>query len=236
MVARRLMLTNELIQKRVTLDIYSDVVCPWCYIGLKRLEAAKVLAPDDIAIDIAWRAYQLDSTVPPEGYDFQSHLAAKFGGRDQMLAKFDHVRETGRSVGIAFDFANMKYSPNTLNAHRLIRSVAHDKPLQDIVVKRLFQAYFEEGQNIGDIDVLADLAETCGLDKHEIAEILGSSTFEHEVKTEIANAGRMGISGVPCFIFEQKYAVSGAQAPETLANAIAQIAEAKASGQLESVG
>jgi predicted DsbA family dithiol-disulfide isomerase len=234
MVARRLMNTNEITQKQITLDIYSDVVCPWCYIGLKRLEAAKTLAPDYVTVDIAWRAYQLDPTVPTEGYDFQSHLAAKFGGKDQMLAKFDHVRETGRSVGIAFDFANMKYSPNTLNAHRLIRSVAHDRPLQDAVVKRLFQAFFEEGFNIGDIEVLANLAEDCGMDKHEIAEILGSSTFEHEVKTEIANASRMGISGVPCFIFEQKYAVSGAQAPETLANAIAQIAEAKANGQLES--
>ncbi len=226
---------TENTQKQIALDIYSDVVCPWCYIGMKRLEAAKALAPRDITVDIAWRAYQLDPTVPPEGYDYQSHLAAKFGGKDAMLAKFDHVRETGRSLGIAFDFANMKYSPNTLNAHRLIRSVAHDRALQDAVVKRLFQAFFEEGFNIGDIEVLADLAETCGLDKHEIAEILGSSTFEHEVKTEIANASRMGISGVPCFIFEQKYAVSGAQAPETLANAIAQIADAKAIGQLESV-
>ena len=128
----------------------------------------------------------------------------------------------------------MKISPNTLLAHRLIRSVAHDRPLQDAVVKRLFQAFFEENSNIGNIEVLAGLAAECGLDKHEITEILASSTFEHEVKTEIETASRMGISGVPCFIFEQKYAVSGAQAPETLANAIAQIAEAKANGQLES--
>jgi predicted DsbA family dithiol-disulfide isomerase len=222
-------------EKRITLDIYSDVVCPWCYIGLKRLEAAKALVPDDIGVDLTWRAYQLDPTVPDGGYDYHAHMQAKFGGKNAVDAKFDQVRETGKSVGIPFNFLAIKVAPNTLNAHRLISFCAGDKKLQDTVVKRLFQAFFEEGQDIGDISVLGDIAAQCGLVAAEIESMLESDDHLNDVKTEIANASRMGISGVPCFIFEQKYAVSGAQAPETLANAIAQIAEAKASGQLESV-
>jgi predicted DsbA family dithiol-disulfide isomerase len=228
------MLTTQLIEKQIKLDIYSDIVCPWCYIGLKRLEAAKALAPHDVTIDLSWRAYQLDATVPEGGYDYHAHMAAKFGGKNAVDAKFDQVRETGKSVGIQFNFLAIKIAPNTLNAHRLIRHVAGDKMLQDTVVKRLFQAFFEEGQDIGDVPVLGDLAAQCGLNAAEIELMLEGDEYLGDVQTEIANASRMGISGVPCFIFEQKYAVSGAQAPKTVANAIAQIAEAKASGQLES--
>lgn len=221
--------------KGISLDIYSDVVCPWCYIGLKRLEAAKALVPVDVSVDIAWRAYQLDSTIPDGGRDYHAHMAAKFGGKNAVDAKFDQVREVGKSVGIQFNFLAIKVAPNTLKAHRLIRHVADDKNLQDAVIKRLFQAFFEEGQDIGDISILGDLAAQCGLNAAEIELILESNDYLADVKTEISNASQMGISGVPCFIFERRYAVSGAQAPETLANAIAQIAEAKASGQLEAV-
>jgi predicted DsbA family dithiol-disulfide isomerase len=220
--------------QHITLDIYSDVVCPWCYIGLKHLEAARELVPDGIKLDIIWRAYQLDPSTPDQGRDYQTHLAAKFGGREQMNAKFDHVRETGRRAGIMFDFGAIKIAPNTLNAHRLIHHVAGDAALQNAVVKRLFQAFFEDGQNIGDISTLAGLAGECGLNAAEIERTLQSDQHRLEVKTEITQGARMGISGVPCFIFEQRYAVSGAQAAETLANAIGQIAAAKASGQLES--
>ena len=162
------MLVNLQAEKRIALDIYSDVVCPWCYIGLKRLEAAQKLVPSDIAVDIAWRAFQLDPTTPVKGRDYHAHMAAKFGGKPAVEAKFDQVRETGKSVGIKFDFANVKIAPNTLKAHRLIRHVAEDKALQDAIVKRLFQAFFEEGQDIGDVSVLADLAAECGLNAAEI--------------------------------------------------------------------
>ncbi len=228
------MLQTRIAEKRISLDIYSDVVCPWCYIGLKRLEAAKDLVPDDVAVDLTWRAFQLDPTTPMEGRDYHAHMAAKFGGKNAVDAKFDQVRETGKSVGIQFSFLAIKIAPNTLNAHRLIRHVAGDKALQDAVVKRLFQAFFEEVQDIGDISVLGDLAAQCGLIAADIELMLEGDEYCEDVQTEINSAARMGISGVPCFIFEQKYAVSGAQAPETLANAIAQIAEAKASGQLDS--
>ena len=220
--------------KKITLDIYSDVVCPWCYIGLKRFESAKDLVPSDVEVDLTWRAFQLDPTAPMEGRDYHAHMAAKFGGKNAVDAKFDQVRETGKSVGIQFNFLAIKVAPNTLNAHRLIRHVSGDQRLQDSVVKRLFQAFFEEGQDIGDLSILGDLAAQCGLNAAEIELMLESDDYRDDVQTEINNAARMGISGVPCFIFEQKYAVSGAQAPDTLANAIAQIAEAKASGQLES--
>ncbi|MGL4406265.1 MAG: DsbA family oxidoreductase, partial [Notoacmeibacter sp.] len=191
--------------KQISLDIYSDVVCPWCYIGLKRLEAAKALVPDDVSVDISWRSYQLDPTVPDGGYDYHAHMSAKFGGKNAVDAKFDQVRETGKSVGIQFNFLAIKVAPNTLKAHRLIRHVADDQKLQDAVVKRLFQAFFEEGQDIGDISVLGDLAAQCGLNAAEIELILESDDHREDVQAEISNAGRMGISGVPCFIFEQRY-------------------------------
>jgi predicted DsbA family dithiol-disulfide isomerase len=225
-------------QPVLNIDIYSDVVCPWCYIGIKRFEAGAELARsagDQTQLNITWRAFQLDPTVPEDGYEHHAHLAAKFGGEQAMQAKFDHVKEVGRSVGIAFAFDKIKVSPNTLQAHRLIRLAGEMSPnLQNTVTKRLFRAYFEEAQNIGDIDVLTELASECGIERDVIDTMFNSERLVAETQFEVQSAARMGISGVPCFIFERRYAVSGAQAAETFADAISQIVAAKVNGMLES--
>jgi predicted DsbA family dithiol-disulfide isomerase len=219
----------------LTIDIYSDVVCPWCYIGIKKFERGLALAGGATEVAVHWRAFQLDPTIPDGGVDHHENLAAKFGGRDALQAKFDQVREVGRSVGIAFAFDRIKLSPNTLNAHRLIRLAGETSAhLQDTVTKRLFKAYFEEAQDIGDLSVLASLAAECGMDQPSVSEFLKGGGLSSETLAEARNASQMGITGVPCFIFEKRYAVSGAQSPETFANAISQIAEAKAAGMLES--
>jgi predicted DsbA family dithiol-disulfide isomerase len=220
----------------LNIDIYSDVVCPWCYIGIKRFEAGVELAKhagDTSLLNVTWRAFQLDPTIPEEGYDHHAHLAAKFGGEQAMQAKFDQVREAGRSVGIAFAFEKIKISPNTLQAHRLIRLAGETSAeVQNAVTKRLFKAYFEEAQNIGDHSVLASLAAECGLERAESLTFLNGTRLTAETQFEAQSASRMGITGVPCFIFEKRYAVSGAQAPEMFADAISQISAAKANGML----
>jgi predicted DsbA family dithiol-disulfide isomerase len=218
---------------QLTVDIYSDVVCPWCYIGIKRFEQGLTQSGGAADVQVNWRAFQLDPSIPEGGVDHHENLAAKFGGRDAMMAKFDQVREVGKSVGIAFAFDKIRVSPNTLNAHRLIRLAGQTSAaLQDVVTKRLFKAYFEEARDIGDLDTLAALAAECGMDRAAVLAFLGGDDLAAETGMEAVNASRMGITGVPCFIFEKRYAVSGAQAPETFTSAISQIAEAKSAGTL----
>ena len=143
---------------KITIDLISDAVCPWCYIGRKRLEQAEAELPD-IAVEINWRPYQIDSTIPAEGADRKSYMLAKFGGPDRLRAAHQQVAAAGRSAGIDFDFDAITVSPNTLDAHRVIRWAASAGPgVQDRLVRRLFQLYFEEGANIGDHAVLIEVA------------------------------------------------------------------------------
>lgn len=209
-------------QSIVTIDIVSDVVCPWCYIGKRRLEKALSLAPE-VATKVRWRPFQLAPDIPPEGLDRRSYLKNKFGSEERIEQMHQRITAAGALEGIPFAFDKIKRSPNTLDAHRLIRwSAAADR--QDVVVEALFKAYFVEGQNIGDAAVLRQIAEGCGLDGEEIARLLDSHEDRRAVREEIAMAGQMGISGVPFFIFAGRYAVSGADAAETLAKAIQQAA------------
>jgi len=218
---------------RVSIDIVSDVVCPWCYVGQKRLEEAMTLAPE-IGIDLRWRPYQLDPTIPPEGLDRDSYMKAKFGEDGRLEEMQVRLEEIGRDVGIVFHFADIARSPNTLDAHRLIRWAASaDNNVQNAVAKRLFQFYFEEGRDVGDRAVLIEAARECGMDATLVETLLAAGADTQEVKTEIETARRMGVTGVPCFLFENRYAIIGAQDAETLADAMRQIAGAKARGELE---
>jgi predicted DsbA family dithiol-disulfide isomerase len=199
----------------VNIDIVSDVVCPWCYLGKNRLDQAIANVAGEVHVAIQWRPYQLNPDLPPEGVDHKRHLAAKLG--DQA------------AVGIAFDFDAVKTSPNTLDAHRLIRWAATSGPdAQAEVVRLLFKANFEEGKNVGDHAVLLDIAEQAGLDRPVIGALLPSDADKDAVRQEIDLAREMGVSGVPCFILEQQYAVMGAQSVEVLTNALREIAAMKA--------
>ncbi len=201
----------------VVIDIVSDVVCPWCYIGKRRLETA-LAERADVDVTARWHPFQLDPTIPPGGLDRRDYMVKKFGaGRiDEIHAR---LAEAGRAEGLDFAFDRIKRSVNTLDAHRVLRWAAM-AGVQDAAAEALFRAYFMEGRDIADAEVLAEIAGSVGLDQAETAAALATDRDKHEVQAEIATAVRIGVSGVPFFIFAQAFAVSGAQAADVLATAI----------------
>ena len=207
-------------QETLIIDIVSDVVCPWCYVGKKHLEAALAEMPEIDAV-VRWHPFQLDPTIPPEGLDRKAYMRQKFGDDGRLEAAHQRLEVLGAQNGIGFQFGAITRSPNTLDAHRLIRW-AGDAGLQDTMVQSLFQAYFEEGRDIGDRAVLALIAERAGLEADAIFERLGSDDDAENISIEIAEAGRIGVTGVPFFILAQKLAVSGAQPADVLIDAIRQ--------------
>ncbi|TPK60541.1 DsbA family protein [Mesorhizobium sp. B2-4-19] len=220
----------------ITVDVVSDVVCPWCFIGQKRLDKA-VAAAGDVDVRIRWRPFQLDPTIPPQGKDRREYMRAKFGSDERIREIHARIEPLGEAEGISFAFDAIKVAPNTLDAHRLIRwAGAAGEAVQNRLVRRLFQLNFEEGVNIGDHAVLVEAAREAGMDASVVATLLPTDADVEAVRTEIATASRMGISGVPCFLLEGKYAVMGAQDVDTLADAIRQVAAAKARGELDKVG
>ena len=194
------------------IDIFSDVVCPWCFVGKRRLERALQQRPD-ISVEIAWHPFQLNPEMPPEGVSSEAFFAAKFGSPSQVKSRRAMVIEAGASVGIQFAFERIEREPNTRDAHRLIR-FAGAKGAADELVEALFQAHFISGRYIGDRNVLATIAGEIGLDRMEVTAFLGSDAALIEVTAEERNARKLGINAVPCYIFERQYAVSGAQESE----------------------
>jgi len=213
------------------IDVISDTVCPWCFIGKRRLMRAMALRPH-IAFDVKWRPYRLDPTIPKTGMDRQAYMRAKFGDDPMKIVEmYKLITAEGAKDGIEFDFAAIRRRPDTLDSHRLIRW-AEANGVQDEVVERLFIAYFENGEDIGDIRVLADIADLSGMDGVEVAEMLEGDTDSALVEREDQIAHEMGVTGVPAMIFGNKLAVSGAREPEMLAVVIDRVA-AMSSGQEE---
>lgn len=219
-------------ENSITVDVVSDVVCPWCFIGQKRLD--KAIAAVDIDVHIRWRPFQLDPTIPPEGKNRRDYMVAKFGSEQRIREIHARIESLGEAEGISFAFDAIKVAPNTLDAHRLIRwAGTAGEAVQNRLVRRLFQLNFEEGANLGDHAVLIEAAREAGMDASVVETLLSTDADVEAVRTEIATASRMGISGVPCFLLEGKYAVMGAQDADTLADALRQVAAAKARGELE---
>ena len=215
--------------ERITIDIVSDVVCPWCYLGKARLELAIAEVQDEVGVDLNWRPYRLNPDYPPEGVDQKKAREQKLGGAERVAQGHKMLTDLGREVGINFDFDAIKIGPNTLDAHRLIHwAVTESREKQDKVVDALFKANFEEGRNVGDHAVLLDIAEKAGLDKSVIATLLASDADRDLIVAEIDAAQKIGVNGVPFFIFDQQYAVSGAQTPDVIAGALRDIARMKA--------
>lgn len=194
------------------IDIVSDLVCPWCYIGKRRLQKALTLRPA-LAAEITWRPFQLNPDMPPGGIERQAYLAAKFGTAAHSERLHGAIAEAGAGVGIAFAFDRIRRTPNTRDAHRLIRYAAAEGRA-DALVEALFRAYFLEGRDIGDCTVLAAVAGENGLDAEEAQAWLDSPAEMEQILADDRSARRLGINAVPCFIFERHYAVSGAQEPE----------------------
>ncbi len=212
----------------LTIDVVSDVMCPWCYIGKRRLDRAQVLAPDVEPV-IRWRPFRLDATIPPEGMDRQDYLDNKFG-RDRATEMYQQIRETGEVEGIMFAFDRITKSPNTINAHRVIRW-AEVGEQQDKVVERLFELYFTEGEDIGETSVLLDAAREGQMDVNLVEEVLATDRDIDEVEKEIAMAHDLGVQGVPTFVIDQQHLLVGAQRAEILADALVQISQEPNFGQ-----
>ena len=196
------------------LDIFSDVVCPWCFIGKRRLEAALSDRPQSDLL-VRWRAFQLNPDMPAEGMDRQAYLERKFGGAENAQRLYNQIGTVGAEVGIDFAFDRIRRTPNTVNAHRLIRLGAHHDR-EDAVVEQLFRAYFLEGGDIGDPGLLSELAGDAGLDAQEAARFLAGDEERTAVETEDFSGRQAGITGVPTFIVNRRHAVPGAQPPEVL--------------------
>jgi predicted DsbA family dithiol-disulfide isomerase len=196
------------------IDFISDTVCPWCFIGKRRLGRAMAMRPA-ISFDVRFRPYRLDPSVPKGGLEREAYMAAKFGKNGGVEEAQKIIAAEGAKEGIEFDFAAIRRAPNTLDSHRLIRWAALTGA-QDEVVERLFAAYFENGEDIGDIRILADIADVCGMDGAQVADMLESDQDLALVEREDQLAREMGVTGVPAMIFANKVAVSGAREPEVL--------------------
>lgn len=215
--------------ERVTIDVVSDVVCPWCYLGKARLELAIAEVQDEVGVIVNWRPYRLDPDATSDGADYRSHLIAKFGSAERLDQMQDTLRAHGREIGVDFQFENIKVRANTLDAHRLLHwSLIEGHELQDRVATALFKAHFEDGLNIADHGVLVQIAGSCGLDPAVVGSLLASDADKDTVLEEIESAQKMGVNGVPFLIFDGQYAVSGAQEPDALASALRDIANMKA--------
>jgi len=222
--------------RSVSVDVVSDVVCPWCYLGAKRLKKAIQEVPD-ISVEVRWRPFQLDPTIPSGGKDRKQYMVSKFGSEERIRQAHARIEPLGSAAGIAFAFDAIKVAPNTLDAHRVIRWAAGGGPgTQDKLVNRLFSLYFEEGANIGDRAVLVEAARDAVMDAAVVEAMLATDADRNEVENEVATASRMGITGVPCFLLENRYAVMGAQETGALVQAIREVAEAKARGELDVTG
>jgi predicted DsbA family dithiol-disulfide isomerase len=195
----------------IYVDIVSDTICPWCYIGKRRFERA-LLQSGRTDIAVAWRPFQLNPDMPPEGMTRDDYVRAKFGGGDRPRQIYQAIADSGREAGIEFQFARIRRTPNTVLSHRLIHWAArHER--QDEVVGELFKVYFEEGLDVGDLEILVECARRAGIDEAGARQFLESDEGRQEVVASDVYARRLGINGVPCFIVNRKYAVSGAQPP-----------------------
>lgn len=217
----------------ISVDVVSDIVCPWCFVGKKRLEQAVEMV-DEIDVRVAWRPFQLDPTIPKGGHDRAAYMTAKFGSKEAVRASNERLTSIGREEGIAFDFDAIRISPNSLDAHRLVRWAAvAGGTIQSRLVDSLFSRYFERGENVGDHASLIEAARESGMDVALVETLLPTPADRAEVEGEIATASKMGITGVPCFLLEHRYAVIGAQEASVLADAIREVAAAKARGELD---
>ena len=202
----------------IKLDILSDPICPWCYIGKANLDRALSQHPDH-PFEIEWHPFQLNPDMPEDGMDRRAYLEAKFGGKDGAISVYSRIAEAAEAAGLKVDFGAIKKTPNTIDAHRLIHWAGLEGR-QTAVVSRLFKAYFEEGLNVGDRTVLLDIAEGVGLDRGVIQRLLESDADAEDIRSRDTNARERGVTGVPTFVVGNRHVVPGAQPPELWARVI----------------
>jgi predicted DsbA family dithiol-disulfide isomerase len=196
------------------IDFFFDVVCPWCFIGKRRLERALILRPN-IKAEILWRPFLLNPDLPPEGMDHKTYLERKLGGEHRVRRALGAVVAAGQSENLTFDFDAVRSTPNSLSAHRLIFHAArHDK--QGQVLDAVYRAYFQEGKDIGEISTLINIGVKAGIEAREIARLFQEETDLPTLRQMFGYAHRQGIGGVPSFVFDGAFAIAGAHEPEVL--------------------
>ena len=200
-------------QAPIEVDFVADLACPWCYLGLVRLDRARALRPDR-AVRVRWRPFFLNPGMPPEGMDRATYVRRKFGGDARDV--YRRIEDSGRADGVSFAFERMPRTPNTLLAHRLIL-LGEEQGKADAVIRALFRALFQDGLDVGRSDVLVEVAEGAGLDPAAVSEFLGGDRLAREVHASHERAERIGIRGVPVFIVDREHAITGAQPAEVLA-------------------
>lgn len=218
---------NTMNNSAYSLEIVSDTICPWCYIGKRRLEAALGLIGDDIAFDIRWRPFELNPDMPREGMDRKAYRSRKFGSWENSLALDAQVKAAGACDGLDFHHERMAMTPNTLASHVFIR-LAGEAGVQNAIVEALFRAYFTDGRDVGDPALLADMGAACGLDRAEVAAALDDDALRADVKSEARAFAQAGVTGVPTVMLNRYVLFSGARSPELLAEGLR-----KAAGRAE---
>jgi predicted DsbA family dithiol-disulfide isomerase len=208
-------------RRPVRIDVVSDVVCPWCFIGKRRLEKALALA-SDVPVEVHWRPYFLNDWIPVEGIGRDQYLTTKFGSPERYQGIAQRVRAAAAEEGLDYAVDKISRQPNTRDAHRLIRWAEGIGKAADMK-QRLMDLYFTEGADLSNRAVLVQAAADVGLDPEDVRAALDSDKDIAEIDREVEAAKEAGIQGVPCFILDGKYAISGAQAPEALAQAIEQV-------------
>ena len=206
----------------IKLDVMSDPICPWCYIGKAHLDRALTEHPNHPFV-IEWHPFQLNPDMPPEGMDRRAYLEGKFGGKEGAVRAYAPVVEHAKAAGLTINFKAMKRTPNTLNAHRLIHW-AGIEGRQTAAVSALFKAYFVDARDIGDVEVLADIADSIEMDAAVTTKLLQTDVDAQDIRDRDAHSRKMGITSVPTFIVAGTHAVPGAQSPELWAQVIAEIA------------
>lgn len=207
----------------IKLDILSDPICPWCYIGKTQLDRALQQVPDH-PFEIEWHPFQLNPDMPPEGMDRREYLERKFGGKEGAIRVYGGIQRHFEEINLAADLGAIQRTPNTINAHRLIHWAGLEAR-QGPVVDALFRAYFVEGRDIGDTDTLADLADGAGLDAAVVRKLLATDEDVQMVRDRDVHSREMGVNSVPTFIVANQHAVPGAQPPETWLAVINEIME-----------
>lgn len=202
----------------IVIDVISDVMCPWCYVGKRRLEDALATLPD-IAVSVRWHPFQLDSTLPKHGKDRQQYLSDKFGGPERAKSFYAQIQDAGREEGIDFAFDKITLSPNTLDSHRLILWARADD-LQNEVVELLFKAYFLDGADLTKSETLVQVAQDAGMQSDLVEQLYETDSDLEKTRQQVARATEMGVTGVPCFIIDERFVLAGAEKAETLAAAI----------------
>ncbi|HEY1327159.1 MAG TPA: DsbA family oxidoreductase [Casimicrobiaceae bacterium] len=220
----------------LTVDVVSDVVCPWCYIGKRRLESALAelrAGEPDLSVAVRWHPFQLNPDLPAEGMDRRAYLEAKWGSAERAAQNYERVQQAARASGLELAVDRIARQPNTLDAHRLIAWAQSEDPSRaSELVERLFQAYFVEGRLVGDRAELARIAGEAGYDAGAVRAFLDSDRLREAIAGADVRARELGIGGVPFFIFNGRVALSGAHEPGTMLDAIRQARQARAGDEV----